>query len=283
MKPVRFGEMAEELRRSTVQIAAGDLREEGCGSGVVWDSSGLIMTNAHVMHGSFAQIELWDGRRYRAQVESRDDRRDLAALRIEARGLTAAPQGDSAALRPGEMVVAVGNPLGFTGALTTGVVHAVGALRGLGRRSWVQADVRLAPGNSGGPLADSQGRVVGLNTMIIAGGLALAVPSNTVADFLRRGPGISLGVTVRPVRIRGRTIFGIMVLEIAAGSAAEAASLFPGDILIAANGRAFTMADDLSDAIDEASNGSFVLTFLRGSQSARQVTVQLKRSKLAAA
>ncbi len=283
MKPVRFGEMAEELRRSTVQIAAGHRREDGGGSGVVWDSAGLILTNAHVAQGRSAQVELWDGRSYHAEVESRDDRRDLAALRIDARGLTAARQGDSAALRPGEMVIAVGNPFGFTGALTTGVVHAVGPLRGLGRRSWVQADVRLAPGNSGGPLADSQGRVVGLNTMIVAGGLALAVPSNTVAEFLKRGPGISLGVTVRPVRTRERSTFGIMILEIAAGSAAAAASLFPGDILIAANGRAFTSPDDLSDAIDAASGGSFVLKFLRGSQAARQVTVQLKEPKLAAA
>jgi len=93
----------------------------------------------------------------------------------------------------------VGNPLGFIGALTTGVVHALGPLRGVGRQAWVQAAVRLAPGNSGGPLANARGQVIGVNTMIAGGGLALAVPSNAVAEFLRRGATRpALGITVRP-------------------------------------------------------------------------------------
>src|SRR5258706_12605695 len=107
-------------------------------------------------------------------------RRDLASLKIGATGLPAATPGDSSALRVGELVIAVGNPMGFIGALTTGVVHALP-----NRKRWVAADVRLAPGNSGGPLADAQGCVIGINTMI-AGGLALAVPSNVVAEFLAR-------------------------------------------------------------------------------------------------
>src|SRR5262249_59485595 len=106
------------------------------------------------------------------------------SLRISALGLPAATPGDSSSLRVGELVIAVGNPLGFIGALTTGVVHSFPA-----RQRWVAADVRLAPGNSGGPLADAQGRVVGINTMI-AGGLALAVASNAVGGLLKgRGAG----------------------------------------------------------------------------------------------
>lgn len=283
MKPKDFGEIAEQLRRSTVQILNGNRGESGSGSGVVWDSTGLIVTNAHVIRKDNARIELWDGRVFPATVQSRDDRRDIAALHINTFGLPAAAAGDSSGLRPGELVMAVGNPLGFVGALTTGVVHAIGPLRGLSRRSWVQADVRLAPGNSGGPLADAQGRVVGLNTMIVAGGLALAVPSNTVAEFLKRGAGVSLGVTVRPVRIRSATTIGLMVLEIERDSPAEAASLLPGDILIAANGSAFTSFEDLSDAIDAAAGTLLVLKFHRGSNAPREVAARLNVPKTAAA
>ena len=277
-----YGEITEQLRRSTVQIVNGNRRESGTGSGVIWDSTGLIVTNAHVVRQTNARVELWDGRVFPANVESRDDRRDLAALRINTFGLPAASPGDSSALRTGELVMAVGNPLGFVGALTTGVIHAIGPLRGLGRRTWVQADVRLAPGNSGGPLADAQGRVVGLNTMIVAGGLALAVPSNTIKDFLSRGDGVSLGVTVRPVRAQAARM-GLMVLEIERASAAEAASLLPGDILIAANGSAFTAFEDLSDAIEASAGGVLHLKFLRGSNAPREVAVQLGGIKSAAA
>ncbi len=288
MKPKDFGTIAEQLRRSTVQILNGNRGESGSGSGVIWDPGGLIVTNAHVMRHENARVELWDGRVFPATVHSRDNRRDLAALSIQTRGLPAAAPGDSLALRPGELVMAVGNPLGFVGALTTGVVHAIGPLRGLGRRPWVQAAVRLAPGNSGGPLADAQGSVVGLNTMVVAGGLALAIPSNSVADFLKRGAGVSLGVTVRPVNIRsnatvGQASVGLMVLEIARNSPAETASLLPGDVLIAANNAAFSNVEDLSDAIDASAGRLLVLRFQRGGNAAREVAVQLNAPKTAAA
>ncbi len=283
VKPKDFGTIAEQLRRSTVQILNGNRGESGSGSGVIWDSGGLIVTNAHVMRRENARVELWDGRVFPATVHSRDDRRDLAALRISTRGLPAAAAGDSSTLRPGELVMAVGNPLGFIGALTTGVVHAIGPLRGLGRRPWVQAAVRLAPGNSGGPLADAQGCVVGLNTMVVAGGLALAIPSNSIADFLKRGPGVSLGVTVRPVNIRSNTTLGLMVLEIARSSPAETASLLPGDVLIAANNAAFSNVEDLSDAIDASAGRLLMLRFMRGGSAAREVAVQLNAPKTAAA
>src|SRR5271166_5739807 len=119
-----FGEVAESLRRVTVQVrtSGGD-----AGSGVIWDSGGLIVTNAHVVRSSRMEIELWDGRVFPAEIQAQDPRRDLAALRIRRNALPAAVVGNSAALRPGELVIAVGNPLGFIGALTTGVVHAVGA------------------------------------------------------------------------------------------------------------------------------------------------------------
>lgn len=272
-----FGEVAERLRRSTVQVTLGNRRERGSGSGVIWDSDGLIVTNAHVARGERAQVELWDGRTFDAPVQTRDVRKDLATLRVAGRSLPAATAGDSDAVRPGELAVAVGNPLGFIGALTTGVIHAVGPFGGLGGQNWVQAAVRLAPGNSGGPLADAQGRVIGINTMVVAGGLALAVPSNTVTAFVRRGvSGVSLGVTVRPVRIGQSPNVGLLVLEVSPNGAADRASLLLGDILTGANGKSFRSFEDLGSALDAAATGTLSLQFQRGDRRLhREVTVRL--------
>jgi serine protease Do len=256
-----FGEVAESLRRSTVQVLTG---HHGAGSGVIWDSAGLIITNAHVARDSRSRIELWDGRTFSATVVTRDPRRDLAALRIEAGSLPAAISGDSGALRVGELVVAIGNPFGFVGALTTGVVHALGPLRALGPQPWVQADVRLAPGNSGGPLADARGRVIGINTMI-AGGLALAVPSNSVTRFLRHGAtGIGLGVVIRPVQ------GGMLVLQVEPGSPAAISSLLMGDLIVGANGRALASPDDLQEAIANSQGGVLDIEFVRGDRRTRR-------------
>jgi serine protease Do len=273
-----FGEIAERLRRSTVHVRL-DGGSAGSGSGVIWSGDGLIVTNAHVARGERAAVELWDGRELEGRVTARDTRRDLASLRVNGvSGLEPAAPGDSGALRPGELVIAVGNPLGFTGALSTGVVHALGPLAGLGPRNWVQAAVRLLPGNSGGPLADARGRVVGINTMIVRG-LALAIPSNTVADFLRRGTSsVSLGVVIQPVQE------GLLVLKVLPGSPAEAASLLIGDLLVGAGGRTFRSPDDLADALDANNGGSLSLDFMRGERRhVRHVTVRLEPARAAAA
>ena len=277
-----FGEIAEKLRRSTVVIHTPG---RGSGSGVIWSSDGTLITNAHVARGTEAGVQLWDGREFDATVASRDPRRDLAVLRIDATNLFPALAADSSQVRPGELAIAIGNPLGFVGALTTGVVHAVGPLRGLGSQSWVQADVRLAPGNSGGPLANAAGRVIGINTRV-AGRLALAIPSNVVRDFLSRGPSDAwLGVTVLPVRIprssgsggSGHT-FGLVLAEVEPGSPASSASLLPGDILVGTEEKPFTSYGDLSGALQGSSSRLLRLEFLRGDYSrTRRVTVQLGR------
>src|SRR5579862_5167378 len=203
-----LGEIAEKLRRSTVVIHA---RGRGSGSGVLWSSNGSVITNAHVARGMQVKVQLWDGREFDASIASRDTRRDLALLRIGAMNLPSVSVADSSHVRPGELAIAIGNPLGFVGALTTGVIHTVGPIRGLGSQSWVQADVRLAPGNSGGPLADARGCLIGINSMI-AGRLALAIPSNVVRDFISAGPSDTwLGVTVHPVRIPGSNAVGASV------------------------------------------------------------------------
>ena len=181
--------------------------------------------------------------------------------------------GDSSSLRAGELVIAVGNPLGFIGALTTGVVHGLGPIRGLSTQGWVQASIRLAPGNSGGPLADARGRVIGINTMVVSGGLGLAIPSNVVADFLRRGAAPSLGIVVRPVHNGGA--LGLLVLEISPDSAAAAASLMLGDVLTGVNGRIFQSLSDLSETLESASD-TVTLQFMRGDRRVpREVHVRL--------
>ena len=175
-----LAEIASVLRRSTVEVQT---RGAGSGSGIIWQANGLIVTNAHVARADRATIVLSDGRAFDGVVTARDSRRDLATIAIDVGPplLPAATIGHPTDLRTGDVVVALGNPLGITGALALGVVHVVERRRGGPR--WIRADIRLAPGNSGGPLADAHGRVIGVNTLI-AGGLGVAVPVTTVARFL---------------------------------------------------------------------------------------------------
>lgn len=270
-----FGEITERLRRVTVQVLGGGNYR---GSGIVWTKSGQVVTNAHVLRASNAQVELWNGRKVAARVLKRDARRDLAALQVEAHDLTAAIPGDSGALRPGELVIAVGSPFGFIGAVSTGVVHSVGRLEGFSSRTFVVSDVRLAPGNSGGPLANAQGHVIGVNTMI-AGRMAIAIPSNSVAQFLSTQSNDQgyLGVTVRPVQI------GLLILQIDTDSPAARASLLPGDLLVGAGGRAIRSAEDLENAL-YSSDGRLQIEFRRGgSKQSRTVVAQIAKEPVRAA
>jgi serine protease Do len=282
-----IGEVGELLRRSTVHVRSADPRGQSAGSGVIWDSAGTIVTNAHVVGHDVGEgthlVELWDGRSFPAEVYSRDDPRDLAKLKLPTIGVSAASLRTSP-VKPGELAIAVGNPLGFTGALTTGVVHAVGPFSGFGRRPWVQAAIRLAPGNSGGPLADAAGHVIGINTMLAPGGIALAVPSAAVEEFLKNGPRPRLGVTIRIVRLPRRRSVGLLIMSIEPGSLAEQASLLIGDILIGTLGSRFTTAADLTDAIDDAigdpligeNDGRLKIHFLRGDNAReREVVISL--------
>ncbi|MGP6158709.1 MAG: S1C family serine protease [Vulcanimicrobiaceae bacterium] len=232
------------LRAATVRVHDG---RRGSGSGVVWSADGVVVTNAHVVRSARATVEFADGRRRGASLLKRDAARDLAALRIDQTGLEPAPVRDAATLAPGELVVAVGNPLGLVGALSTGLVQRCNA-------RWVIADVRLAPGNSGGPLADASGRVVGVNSMV-AGGLALAVPSNAVLTFLnatpeRRRLGVALASVVLPFGTRRARAF--LVTEVGAGSVAEAAGLALGDAIVATDRGPVPAGDEAGEALAAA-------------------------------
>lgn len=170
------GSVTDWLRRITVRIhGPGGTR----GSGVLWRSDGLVVTNAHVARTRTMTVHLEDGKKLTARLAARDAGCDLAALRIDAKDLPCASARSAADLRAGELVLAVGNPFDGDGAVAVGILHACP-----GAAPFVFADIRLAPGNSGGPLADSRGSVIGVNSAIV-NGLGCAVTSDTVERFLR--------------------------------------------------------------------------------------------------
>jgi serine protease Do len=176
---VDLEDLAHHLRRVTVELTGAD---RALGSGVLWPH-GFVVTNAHVVRASRMRVRLVDGRCLDGQLVARARDVDLALLRVPGTGIPAAALAGPGTARVGSLVLAVGHPLGVRGALSAGIIHGIGPVIRDGP-PWIQADVRLAPGNSGGPLADAAGRVVGVNTMI-AGSLALAVPIAEVTRFVR--------------------------------------------------------------------------------------------------
>ena len=176
---IDIAELADDLRRVTVEVTDAD---ELLGSGLLWPP-GHVVTNAHVVRRPEVTLRLSDGRSLRARVRARDADADLALLSAPGSGVPAATLAEADTVRVGSFVVAVGHPLGVRGALSTGIICAIGPID-RGGRPWIRADLHLAPGNSGGPLADAGGRIVGLNSRA-AGPLALAVPMEQVTGFAR--------------------------------------------------------------------------------------------------
>jgi serine protease Do len=274
-------EIAEHLSRSSALI--GDWPGGRGGSGVIWGTGAnksLIITNAHVVKDRRARVTLPDGQTSEGRVTSLDNRRDLAAVTIDVSGLPAATIGDSDTLRVGELVFAVGNPLGLVGALAVGIVHASG-------KQWIGADVQLAPGNSGGMLADAEGNVVGINSMI-ANGLALAIPSNAVKRFLARDARPQLGIKIRalPMTWDGSDMLGLLVFEVQSGSVAEKSDLMIGDAIVGTRDRLFTDSDDLAAALEDAAASNLEkleLSLIRGGKKIQwPVTFQITRPDMEA-
>jgi serine protease Do len=239
----------------------------GGGSGVVITPDGFMLTSAHVVDGTDGQVEasFVDGRAVTARVVGADPLSDLAVLRSEADDLVPATLGDAETLRVGQLVVAIGNPNGFAGSVTAGVVSALGRSlpvrsRTAGRivENVIQTDAALNPGNSGGALADGRGCVVGINTAVAGVGLGLAVPINEVTRkivgalmregrFTRAYLGIAGGSRPLPPRLArelGLTA-GVEVVEVVEGSPAAKAGLRPEDLIVAVGGTAVEGADDL--------------------------------------
>lgn len=160
----------------------------GAGAGVIWREDGIILTNSHVLRRKKPRVTLPDGRRVDAKVLHQNPEVDLAFLQVAAEGLTALPLGDSTRLRVGEMVFAIGHPWGLHGSVTGGIVSHLTTAQTRGERELIpviRTDARLAPGNSGGPLVNAAGELVGINTMIVGGDQGLAVASAVAADIFQ--------------------------------------------------------------------------------------------------
>jgi serine protease Do len=170
-----FGQAAaaigDDLRQRVVEIGSG----HGFGAGTIWHSDGIIVTNHHVVPGDHARVRFVDGAARDGRVIARDVENDLALVQVDRTGLPAIEPRTTPVLRVGEVVLAVGHPYGLSGAISLGILTTANSAPGQLGRHLIRADVAIAPGNSGGPLADASGRVIGINVMI-GGGMALAVP-----------------------------------------------------------------------------------------------------------
>ena len=264
--------IAEKLSPSVANLRVlrrvrGGRRAVGGGSGVVITPDGFMLTSAHVVAASDGKVEasFVDGREMTAEVVGADPLSDLAVLRSNTADLASATLGDAETLRVGQLVVAIGNPNGFAGSVTAGVVSALGRSlpvrsRTAGRivENVIQTDAALNPGNSGGALADGRGCVVGINTAVAGVGLGLAVPINEVTRkivgalmregrFTRAYLGIAGGSRPLPPRLArelGRAV-GVEVVEVVEGSPAAKAGLRPEDLIVAVGDTAVEGADDL--------------------------------------
>jgi S1-C subfamily serine protease len=287
--------VATSLLPSVAALAVRTPRGSGAGSAVTFTDDGFLLTNAHVVSGSNGgTAEFADGTETRFDVVGADALSDLAVVRVHQYGAPAAPLGDADGLRIGQLVVAVGNPMGLAGSVTAGVVSGLG--RSLpardGRRiriidSVIQTDAALNPGNSGGALADSTGTVVGINTAVAGYGLGLAVPVNSttryiISELLTNGKvrRAWLGVAGIPVPLppplaeRLGQKLGLRVVEVVPGSPAGTAGIYLGDIMITAGGRPIQSVQALQRLmLGPAIGTSLPITVLRKNAFVDVVTV----------
>jgi S1-C subfamily serine protease len=283
-----------EVHQAAGHTRSGEPRERrGGGSGFVFTPDGLILTNSHVVHDATRiEVTLGDGRRMAASAIGDDPASDIAVIRIdrvpaEEPAPVAAVLGDSQQLRVGQLVVALGSPYGFQSTVTAGVVSALGrSLRSYSGRlidDVIQTDAALNPGNSGGPLVDSEGRVVGVNTATIlpAQGICFAIGINTakfVASRLLRDGRLRrshIGVSAQTVPLHRRVVrfydlakeSGALILSVEENSPAKRADLRDGDIIVALEGKPVAGVDDLHRVLTDVRVGaSSSLTVLRGTE-----------------
>ncbi len=244
-------------QRFVVLIKSG---RGGTGSGVVWRPDGVIVTNHHVVAGHSEVEVVWsDDRTMTGTVVASDPTLDLAVVKVAADGLDAAPRAASARLRVGELVIAAGNPWGERGVVTLGIVSGLGEVAVPWRRQsaeYVRSDVLIAPGNSGGPLLNMAGAVVGINAMIFGNDLSVAIPSDVATQFVqlteqqpRLGVGVQrIGLPPRLADVAGQAS-AVQILELTPGGAAERGGLQVGDVILAIGAQALTDSDLLRVAL----------------------------------
>lgn len=291
---------ADSVSPSVVKIEtrrgqAGSAREEGgSGSGFVITPDGLILTNSHVVHGARRlHVTLVDGFRTSAEIVGNDPDSDLAVVRVPTRDLVPAALADSHAIRVGQLAIAIGNPLGFQCSVTAGVVSALGrSLRASSGRLMhdiLQTDAALNPGNSGGPLVNSRGEVIGVNTAMIlpAQGICFAIAINTARQVasqliafgkVRRGQiGVAgQNIVLPPALARRHDILeatAVLIMGVEPGGPADAAGLAESDIIVALCGRPISSIDDLHALLTDSRIGTpLELTFLRDDE-CRQASI----------
>src|SRR5712692_5245178 len=268
------------LQPSIVQVRNGG---RGAGTGVIWSTDGYIITNHHVVPGDKAtiQVHLSDGRVLEARVVDRHPKQDLAMLQISAGDLQAASAGDSSKLRVGEWVFARGNPWGQRGVVTAGIVSGFGSARHNDDDEqpthYIKSDVHLAPGNSGGPLLDAEGKVVGINAMIFGGDLSVAIPSDIVstwlAGLLSPKRQVTLGIEIQQVELppnirngsKPQRETGLLIVGIAADRQAKYSDLLIGDILLDLDGKPVNNGATLRKMLAESEGRKAVsMNILRG-------------------
>jgi serine protease Do len=275
--------VAQKVRESVVLVYRGG----GNGAGVIWREDGRIVTNSHVVgNDGRTEIVLADGRKYVGVVAARHPTRDLAIVKIAEDGLPAVEVGDSSTVRPGQLAIAIGHPLGYRDAVTAGFfVAGVRAATDTGPRTgdYLQSDVTLAPGNSGGPLVDAWGRVIGINSMV-AGRLSLAIPSQAVERFVE---GDKPGGTIAYIGVNGVVVplrnvdhaVGFLLTEIVEGTPADRAGLIVGDIIVAIGETAVVDQESVPAAIMRLSPGEAVtVAVLRGGEPRSFVVVPTERA-----
>jgi S1-C subfamily serine protease len=264
---------------------------QGAGSGVVIAPDGYVLTNAHVIDGAGrVEVTLHDGKTVEARPVGGDRSTDLAVVRVSASGLEHVRIGGERDLLRGQLVVAIGNPLGFESTVSAGVVSATGrSLRGTDGRlveNLVQHTAPLNPGNSGGPLVDFRGHLVGVNTAIIAfaQGMSFAIPSETVNWVVPklmsdgRVRRAYLGIQGQTVHTSARRGSGVLVMSVEQGSPADAAGLVQGDIIVEAGGQPVTSIDGLLRALARHSAGADLELRTKRAGDPRVVTVKTREA-----
>ena len=278
----------------------GELEEGSSeGSGIIYSEDGYIITNNHVIEDAVSSstaavtVTLPDGTEYEAKIIGRDEVTDLAVIKIDAKGLTPATFGDSSKLNVGELVVAIGNPLGqeFAGSVTVGYVSALSRTITVDGRTHklIQTDAAINPGNSGGALVNSNGEVIGINTAKITDttveGLGFSIPSNDALDIIKEL--ISKGKIVRPyigiygidldeaLAKRNNLVEGVYVYQVTNNSPASDAKITRGDVIVEFDGKAVTTVDELNEIKNSKNIGDKVKVKIYSSGSYKEVEITL--------